>query len=102
MIARSSVSQNKILVCLRIYVDAIFIIGIKPSITLVKAKLSKRFTTSYVGRFTHLLGLKVDRKPDRIFISGKEYTETVVENSAMGERNHGLPSPSLSSTLWGP
>lgn len=54
-------------------------------VTRVKEDLAKRFTTSDLGKCTHFLGLKVDRKADGMFISQSAYAEKIVETAGMEE-----------------
>ena len=68
---------------LLVYVDDLLIVGTADAVAQVKEELARKYTTSDLGECTQFLGIKVERRPDGLFLSQKAYAERIVEKAGM-------------------
>ena len=70
-------------VYLLVYVDDILVVGDRAAVKGVKKRLSSLFKTTDLGTCTHFIGMKMERRPDGIFLSQRPFSEKIVELAGM-------------------
>ena len=65
------------------YVDDILIIGSRKAVSIVVRQLEKEFTVTNLGKCSHYLGVKFEKRPDGIFMSQSSYIKRIIESAHM-------------------
>jgi len=60
-----------------VYVDDILVVGDRAAVQGVKKRLSSLFTTTDLGTCTHFVGMKIERRPDGLFLSLRQFAEKI-------------------------
>ena len=85
---------------LLVYVDDLLIVGTLNAVSRGKRELAMKFTTTDLGVCRHFLGIKVDRRPNGIFLSQGSYAERIVEKAGMEDAKTAATPLPMSHPLY--